>query len=208
MDAVVILILTFSLIIVGALLLLFVCGIVMRKVKDPLIVLRAEIDKKNDEKEQHYAKYVLPVLEKAHYSLCKELEKPNSPLMLDVFAFKDEIELQQTQIKLPDQWSNWPNTCYCWTNNGVFYILETLESVEKRAKICPDHYKTLESAKSQIRNLLIPIDSIHYYKVKGDVVRSERTLIPPDISYSGISVNGIGFGEVKTTPALDRKSVV
>ena len=57
-------------------------------------------------------------------------------------------------------------------------------------------------AQDQIKHISISLDAIHYYKAKGDIIRSQRTVVHERTSFNGVSVNGIEFRELKTTPAL------
>lgn len=202
MDAVLILIIVFALVIGGSLLVIFLNKVIAKIVKDPLAKLREEIDMQNAAIIQRYFDSVAPVLQSTYQDFCDEMGKPESTLTLDVLTVTNERELQEIQEKLPEQWSNWPDICHCWVKDNTFHILETLASIEEKAKRSPDTYDTPEKIKKRLKNIAIPLDKIHYYKAKGELIHGQRTVLPSSVSYSGASVNGVGFGELETTPEI------
>jgi len=202
MDAVVTLLLVFAFVIAGSLLLIFVSGTSIKRSQSKLESYRKEIDTFNTQRELQYVKTIEPILAQAYQTLCQNFQQPDHFLTVDILNVTSEKELQFLQQQLPEQWCAWPVTCSCWVNSSTLYILETFDSCVSKAKLSPDLYATLEMAQDQIKHISIPLDAIHYYKAKGDIIRSQRTAVHENTSYSGISVNGISFGEVKTTPAL------
>lgn len=202
MDAVITLFLVFALVIAGSLLLIFVSGTFIKRSQSKLESYRKEIDTFNAQRELQYANEIEPILAQAHQTLCQNFQPPDHFLTVDILNVNSEKELQFLQQQLPEQWCAWPVTCSCWVNSGILCIPETFDSCVSKAKLSPDLYDTLEMAQDQIKHISIPLDTIHYYKAEGKIIHSQRTIAPESTSYSGISVNGISFGEVKTTPAL------
>lgn len=208
MDAVITLFFVFALVIAVSLLLIFVSGILMKRSQNKLEICRKEIDILNTQRDLRYLNDTEPLLIQAHQVLCQEWQRPDHSLTVDLLAVNSEKELQSLQQQLPEQWCAWPTTCSCWVNNSILYILETFDSCVSKAKLSPDLYATLEMAQDRIKHISIPLDATHYYKAKGDIIRSQRTVVHENTSYSGISVNGISFGEVKTTPALTLSKIL
>lgn len=202
MDAVITLFLVFALVIAGSLLLIFVSGTFIKRSQSKLESYRKEIDTFNAQRELQYANDIEPILVQAHQTLFHNFQLPDDFLTVDILNVNSEKELQFLQQQFPEQWCAWPVTCSCWVNSGILYILETFDSCVSKAKLSPDLYATLEMAQDQIKHISIPLDAIHYYKAKGDMIRSQRTVVHESTSFNGVSVNGIEFGELKTTPAL------
>lgn len=202
MDAVITLFLVFAFVIAGALLLIFVSGTLMKHSQNKLESCRKEVDFLNAQRELRYLNDIEPILIQTHQALCAKWHRPAHFLTVDILAVNSEKELYALQQQLPEQWCAWPTVCSCWVNDNILYILETFDSSVSKARLSPDLYVTLETAQEQIQHIAIPLTSIYYYKAKGDIIRSQKTVVPESTSYSGVSVNGIGFGEVKTTPAL------
>lgn len=202
MDAVLILIIVFALVICGSLLVIFLNKIIGKIEEDPLAKLREEIDTQNAATIQHYFDTVAPILQSTYQDCCDVLGKPEGTLTLDVLTVTNEKELEEIQKKLPEQWNNWPDGCHCWVKDRAFYILETFNAAEEKAKRSPDAYDTPEKIKRRLRNIAIPLDKIHYYKAKGELIHSQRAVLPASASYSGVSMNGVGFGEIETTPEI------
>ena len=208
MDAVITLFLVFTLVITGSLLLIFISGTFIKRSQSKLESYRKEIDTFNAQRELQYANDIEPILVQAHQTLCHNFQLPDHCLTVDILNVNSEKELQFLQQQLPEQWCAWPVPCSCWDKDNILDILETFESSASKARRSPNLYATLETVQDQIRHISIPLDTIHYYKTKGEIIRSQRTIVPENASYSGISVNGISLGEVKTSPALTVPKIV
>lgn len=163
------------------------------------------IEAKNAELEQAYTQIVEPIAHAGYQRLCNEWNMPENPLTVELLAVETEKELLELQMKLPEQWCNWPYICHCWATGDMFYILETEASVSMGMKsesfLSDTEYKVTEQLK-QIKRFAIELNDIHYFKQKGELIRSQRTIVGGEAAYTGATVNGIGFGEVNYRPPL------
>ena len=136
-------------------------------------------------------------------SISDSWKKPETAMYADLLIYASEQEIQKAQIMQPDNWFNWKKECFCWKSDDTLYILQTLPSIESNAKESPDLYSTEDRISKQVSHIAIPLGNIHHFIQKGQLTRSTRTVVNGGVSYTGVNVNGIGFGEVTHTPSID-----
>ena len=135
-------------------------------------------------------------------SMITQWNKPQNPLTVDILRYKSEKEIAHAQSSIPNEWFLFADSCECWIFNDMFYILEQMDKASEKAKSNPESFDSPDKISESIVHIVIPLSNIHYFKSNGMLTQSERTVIPGSVSYTGVSVNGIGFGEVKHTPEL------
>lgn len=135
-------------------------------------------------------------------SMIVQWNKPQNPLTVDILRYKSEKEIAHAQSSIPNEWFLFADSCDCWIFNDTLCILEQMEVASEKAKSYPESFDSTDKIGENIIHISIPLPNIHYFKSNGMLTRSERTVVPGSVSYTGVSVNGIGFGEVKHTPEL------
>lgn len=135
-------------------------------------------------------------------NLYTEWRKPNQATVVTLLRFRAQSDLNHAQVTLPDEWMLWSDSCLCWANCNTLYLLMDKDRAIEQAKQRPAHYGNMDMIATQVPHKAIPFENIHYYKVCGELFQYTETLHTGGMSYSGASVNGIGFGEVSYTPPV------
>jgi len=151
---------------------------------------------------ERYNETVKEHLYNFYNSKSSEWQKPEETSSVDLLRFKTDAEIANAQLTLSDEWFRWADMCDCWIAGDILYILEPISSVESRAVSNPEQYNSNEKIESEVIHISIPICDIVCIQANGEVIFSEKMVISGETSYIGVSVNGIGFGEIKTTPDL------
>ncbi len=174
-----------------------------RKVEDQVWEKYIEKDKiRTAQRDALYAEKVEVPLQQYYDELSASWHRPDSPLPVDRLRFNTEAGLQHAQATLPNEWFLWADDCDCWIYDNALYILEQLSSVKVKAENYPEQFDTEEKIKSRLFHICIPLDKIHYFKEAGELIHSQHTVLPGSSSYTGVSVDGIAFGEMKHTPEV------
>lgn len=158
------------------------------------------------EREREYA-LVDPLVENFYSSILTEWKKSNDILSVKVIRAKTANDLEKVKEILPDEWTSWADDCDCWIKDDVLYILLSQRQALTNARSTPTAYNTEEKIRSSFPHWAIPFDNIHYYKVVGNVFQTEKVVGGGNASYTGVSVNGIGFGELQHDPVITMSEI-
>lgn len=167
--------------------------------------LQEHIDRDNiqiAQRDSLYKEKVEEPLRQYYAEICENWHRPDDPLSADRLRFQTEADLQHAQATLPNEWFMWADNCDCWLCNEMLYFLEQFSSIKESAENFPEQFDTEEKIESSLFHISIPLENIHYFKENGELIRSQRTVLPASTSYTGVSVNGIGFGDVTHTPEV------
>ncbi len=174
-----------------------------KKVEDQVWEKYIEKDKiRIAQRDALYAEKVEVPLQQYYNELSASWHRPDSPLPVDRLRFDTEADIQHAQATLPNEWFLWADDCDCWIYDNALYILEQFSSVKVKAENYPSQFDTEDKIESHLFHICIPLDKIHYFKETGELTRSQRTVLPGSTSYAGVSINGVGFGEVRHTPEV------
>ncbi len=163
----------------------------------------AEFDKKQQQRDlerQNEYDLVAPMIASFYSSLMNTWCDPKIKLTAKVIRAKNASELEKIKEVLPDEWSTWADICDCWIGENKLYILLPLSQALATAYESPFAYNTKDKICNGFPHWAIPFENIHYYKAVGDVLHTEKIVGGGNVSYTGVSVNGIGFGEIKHDP--------
>lgn len=131
---------------------------------------------------------ILPKVRRFYQELLRDWNRPEQIL---------HIEMLQDDILYP------VCLCDCWVDNIYLNILEQFYTINEKVLEHPTWYETDEKMKLHIVRAHIQLSDIHNFRVCGDVFKTtefQAGELPSQ--YIGVSVNGIGFGEVRGgTPA-------
>ena len=164
--------------------------------------ISAKLQEEAKNLEQKYADNVESIFIEFYNRLIREWQMPDKPLVVELLRFKSEEEIKHFQVQLPDEWFRWADECYCWRKGNYFYLLKTKDSAETLAKQNPDQWDTVDKIKEHVIHITIPVKDIYGFSANGAFHHSVRTVGSGNITYTGVSVNGIGFGEIKQDPTF------
>lgn len=166
-------------------------------------ILFSELDQKQQQRDIERQKeydLVAPMIESFYSSLMNTWHEPEIKLSAKVIRAKNASDLASIKEILPDEWSTWADNCDCWIGENTLYILLPLRQALAMAHESPFAYNTKDKICNSFPHWAIPFENIHYYQAAGDVLHTEKIVGGGNISYTGVSVNGIGFGEIKHDP--------
>lgn len=157
-------------------------------------------EEREELREQRYTA-VAPIVEDFYSSILSKWEDADHKMTVDVIRAKSADELSRLQAILPNEWPTWADSCDCWIKNNVLFILLPRNQALENAHNTPEVYASVDKISENIPHWAIPLDRIHHYIAMGELIRTEK-VIGGDVSYTGVSVNGIEFGEIKQDPAI------
>lgn len=190
------------------LLFLFYWGIrklgskISQKQTEKIFAEYEERERQRDIDLQHKFTLVAPMIESFYTTLMSEYPKPDCILSVNIIRARNTNDLETLKNNLPDEWSTCTDHFDCWIKDDVLYIILPKDEALAKARNTPAAYDTDEKICNAFRHWAIPFDSILYYKAVGEVIQTERIVGGGNISYTGVSVNGIGFGELKHDPVI------
>ena len=194
-------------------LLLIYCGIriLIKKAEERNIEkLLSEYKEKEHQRDidlQHKFTLVAPMIESFYTTLMSEYPKSDCILSANIIRARNTNDLETLKNILPDEWSTCTDRFDCWIKDDVIYIILPKDEALAKARNTPAAYDTDEKICSAFRHWAIPFDSILYYKAVGDIFQTERIIGGGNVSYTGVSVNGIGFGELKHDPVITKSEI-
>lgn len=166
-----------------------------------------EKERQRDIERQHQFTLVATMIEDFYDTLLSEYPKPDCILSANIIRARNTNDLETLKNILPDEWLTCTDRFDCWIKDNVLYIILPKDEALAKARNTPAAYNTDEKICSAFRHWAIPFDSILYYKAVGDIFRTERIIGGGNISYTGVSVNGIGFGELKHDPVITMSEI-
>ena len=158
------------------------------------------------ERERDYD-LVAPLVENFYSSILTERKTSNNMFSVKVIRAKTANDLEKVKEILPDEWTSCADDCECWVKDDVLYILLPKSQALVNAHNTPTAYNTEEKICSAVPHWVIPFGNIHYYKVVGNVFHTKKVVGGGNVSYTGVSVNGIGFGELKHDPVITMSEI-
>lgn len=167
----------------------------------------AEKERQRDLEMQHIYTLVAPMIEDFYATFLSEYPNPDYILSANIIRSRNANELEKLKNILPDEWTNCSDRFECWTKDNALYIILPKDDALTKARHAPAAYNTQEKICSAFAHWAIPFDNIHYYKVVGNVFQTEKVVGGGNASYTGVSVNGIGFGELKHDPVITRSEI-
>ena len=174
-----------------------------RRVTRDLLNDMAERDKaRQAASDQEYREKIYPVLKEYYDSLCTAMCKPSNTSTVNLLRADTEEDILYMQAMLPHEWWNWSDVCDCWCDDEKLNILQSFDTLEQLIKNNTSAYNSDYKIKQAVRHFVIPLKDIQGCTLKGEIHHSEKTVIPAQTTYTGATVNGIGFGELKTRPAV------
>lgn len=195
------------------LLFLFYWGIrklgdkIRQKQTEKIFVEYEEKEHQRDiEREREY-NLVIPMIDEFYAAILATWQMPSNTLIAGVIRAKSANDLGSLKEILPNEWTTWADDCNCWTAEDTLYIVLPQSEALAKAKNTPAAYNTEEKICSAFPHWAIPFDCIRYYKAVGDVIQTERIVGGGNVSYTGVSVNGIGFGELKHDPVISAPEI-
>ncbi len=167
-----------------------------------------------EERTRQYERFY-PIVDRKYKELCKLFEKPNQTTMINVSKFTSFSEIESAQQECGSSWVGISRTCDMWRTKvmdivDVLYILETYDAVDKNLKQFIHVYAANglneENADSIIYRKIVPVNDILFFEAIGDIEYRNIVSGGGNATYFGMSVNGIGFGEIKHDP-IDIKTI-
>lgn len=166
---------------------------------------KKSVNAKLQEKQDHVNK-ILPMVKRVYdmtYTLMKC--KPQAE-HIAILRFNSIADLKAQQED-GDFWKACVRDCYMWISNGLndnseymLCLLETYEAVVNTVMTLPQIFATENDVKSLIWRRVIPCTSITGLESLGDVSQKAKITGRENITYRGISINGIGFGQFEIDP--------
>lgn len=167
-----------------------------------------------EERTRQYERFY-PIVNRKYKELCKLFEKPNQTTMVNVSKFTSFPEVESAQRECGNSWIGINRTCDMWRTKitgmvDVLHILETYEAIDKDLKQFVHIYTANGLNEENVDNIIyrriIPVSSILFFEAIGDIEYRNIVSGGGNATYFGISVNGIGFGEIKHDP-IDIKTI-
>jgi len=144
----------------------------------------------------------LQIIDGVFTRICDSWSPPEGRMDIVLHRYASEQQILWAHQQWPADWDMHVDSCDIWVANDCLYLLEPKESILRRAQSLPQLYDTTDKAAKNIINRAIPLGNIHYYKLKGEMVRTTHIVGGGNATYTGVTVNGIGFGEVKRDPMV------
>lgn len=180
-------------------------GICCKIEKDYNDACKAETQKKLNEKKAMYES-VLPIAESAYEDIRATLEKPEKTEIIRVLRYSTVDELLLAQAD-GDYWKDLTKHCHIWIHvNDEFEslstlcLLETIGEFRSFVNDWPHVFTDNKDVNQYVYRKYIPFRDINQFRVYGNISQSISVFGGETGSYTGVSVNGIGFGEVQHNP--------
>lgn len=146
-------------------------------------------------------KFIKPVYDRVYEAMgCNPYTRS-----LYIFTYQNVAEFCALQSE-GEFWRNLTRDCYCWlkkdteTGEYLLCLLESFDNVVASINRLPSAFDSEENAMAMIWRRIIPVNSILRLESIGGISQSTSVTGGDKITYRGISVNGIGFGEYDYDP--------
>lgn len=166
---------------------------------------KSEVNTKLQEKQDRIAK-VLPMVKSVYDTVYASMGCRSQVEHIDILWFNSIAELNEHQ-RNGDYWKSCVRNCHIWISNcgdangeRTLYLLETYERVVNAVTTLPHAFETEHDVDSMIWRRVIPFSSIIGLESLGNVSQTTKITGGENITYRGISINGIGFGQFEIDP--------
>lgn len=174
------------------------------KQRQQLRIKQAEKERKNRE---YFEEYIEIPLKSFYTKLELYWNRPDSPAMITRLLAFDEDDLVYEQQIHGQKWrSVLSHRCECWIDDDILYFLDPYDSVKQRAIEYPQTYSTDTAIASSVYRCAIPLTNLQQLIGGGEILYSSEVVSPGSSTYTGVTVNGISFGEITHTPDVVKTS--